>query len=168
MSWAGVEDTRVSVVSGSPPAGEGGKKNEMAGKILLEVVTPEKQLLSQQVDEVIAPGAEGEFGVLPGHCHFLSTLRIGELRYRVGDQVHHMAVLWGYAEVTPTKVTVMAEIAEKAEDIDVDRAQTALEKAENRLKAGGLPSEVKEAEISLEKARLRKKIAERARKILHP
>ena len=124
----------------------------MAGKFLLEVVTPEKLLLSQQVDEVIAPGSEGEFGVLPGHCHFLSTLRIGELRYRVGDLTNHMAVLWGYAEVTPTKVTIMAEIAEKAEQ---------------RLKAGGLPSEVKEAEIHLEKARLRKKIADRARKTGH-
>lgn len=139
----------------------------MAGKILLEVVTPEKQLLSQQVDEVIAPGSEGEFGVLPGHCHFLSTLKIGELRYRVDNQTHHMAVLWGYAEVTPTKVTVMAEVAEKAEDIDVDRATDKVEEAERRLQAGGLPSEVKEAQISLEKARLRKKIAERARKTGH-
>ncbi|HXV68327.1 MAG TPA: F0F1 ATP synthase subunit epsilon [Nitrospira sp.] len=139
----------------------------MAGKILLEVVTPEKQLLSQQVDEVIAPGSEGEFGVLPGHCHFLSTLRIGELRYRVGDRLNHMAVLWGYAEVTPTKVTVMAEIAEKAEDIDVERASVKVAEAEQRLQAGGLPSEVKEAQISLEKARLRKKIAERARKTGH-
>ncbi|TAJ10077.1 MAG: F0F1 ATP synthase subunit epsilon [Nitrospirae bacterium] len=134
----------------------------MAGKLLLEVVTPDKLLLSQQVDEVIAPGAEGEFGVLPGHCHFLSTLSIGELRYRVGDQTHHMAVLWGYAEVTPTRVTVMAEIAEKAEDIDVERAAAKVAEAETRLKVGGLPSEVKEAQISLEKARLRKKIAERA------
>jgi F-type H+-transporting ATPase subunit epsilon len=133
----------------------------MAGKILLEVVTPEKLLLSQQVDEVIAPGSEGEFGVLPGHCHFLSTLRIGELRYRVGDRMFHMAVLWGYAEVTPDRVTIMAEIAEKAEDIDVGRAQAAVESAERRLKAGGLASELKEAEISLEKARLRKKLAER-------
>ncbi|MBH0204761.1 MAG: ATP synthase F1 subunit epsilon [Nitrospira sp. ST-bin4] len=139
----------------------------MAGKILLEVVTPEKQLLSQQVDEVIAPGSEGEFGVLPGHCHFLSTLKIGELRYRVGDQTSHMAILWGYAEVTPTKVTVMAEIAEKAEDIDVERATAKVEEAEHRLQAGGLPSEVKEAQISLEKARLRKKIAERTRKTGH-
>ncbi len=139
----------------------------MAGKILLEVVTPEKQLLSQQVDEVIAPGSEGEFGVLPGHCHFLSTLKIGELRYRVGDQTSHMAILWGYAEVTPTKVTVMAEVAEKAEDIDVERATAKVEEAERRLQAGGLPSEVKEAQISLEKARLRKKIAERTRKTGH-
>jgi F-type H+-transporting ATPase subunit epsilon len=139
----------------------------MAGKILLEVVTPEKQLLSQQVDEVIAPGSEGEFGVLPGHCHFLSTLKIGELRYRVGDQTSHMAILWGYAEVTPTKVTIMAEVAEKAEDIDVERATAKVEEAERRLQAGGLPSEVKDAQISLEKARLRKKIAERARKTGH-
>ncbi|MCA1958450.1 MAG: F0F1 ATP synthase subunit epsilon [Nitrospira sp.] len=139
----------------------------MAGKFLLEVVTPEKLLLSQQVDEVIAPGLEGDFGVLPGHCHFLSMLRIGELRYRVGDQINHMAVLWGYAEVTPTRVTVMAEIAEKAEDIDVERATAKVEEAERRLKQGGLPSDVKEAQISLEKARLRKKIAERARKVAH-
>jgi F-type H+-transporting ATPase subunit epsilon len=136
----------------------------MAQKILLEVVTPEKLLLSQQVDMVIAPGSEGEFGVLPGHCHFLSTLRIGELRYQTDDVWHYMSVLWGFAEVTPTKVTVMAEVAEKAEDIDVERAQAAVEKAEQRLHAGGLPSEVKEAEISLEKARLRRKIAEHAKR----
>ncbi|MDH5639712.1 MAG: F0F1 ATP synthase subunit epsilon [Nitrospira sp.] len=139
----------------------------MAGKILLEVVTPEKLLLSTQVDEVIAPGAEGDFGVLPGHCHFLSALRIGELRYRVGEQAHNMAILWGYAEVTPTHVTVMAEIAEKAEDIDVERATAKVEEAERRVLAGGLPSDVKDAQISLEKARLRKKIAERARKTSH-
>lgn len=139
----------------------------MAGKLLLEVVAPDKLLLSQEVDEVIAPGSEGEFGVLPGHCHFLSTLRIGELRYRGGDRTGYMSILWGYAEVTPSKVTIMAEVAEKAEDIDVDRAVAAVEKAEQRLKAGGLPSEVKEAEISLEKARLRKKIADRVRKSGH-
>ncbi|HVG02385.1 MAG TPA: F0F1 ATP synthase subunit epsilon [Nitrospira sp.] len=134
----------------------------MARKILLEVVTPEKMLLSQEVDMVIAPGSEGEFGVLPGHCHFLSTLRIGELRYQTGDIWHYMSVLWGFAEVTPTKVTVMAEVAEKAEDIDIGRAQQAVEMAEQRLQAGGLPSEVRDAQITLEKARLRKKIADRA------
>jgi F-type H+-transporting ATPase subunit epsilon len=139
----------------------------MPGTILLEVVTPEKLLLSQQVEEIIAPGSEGEFGVLPGHCHFLSTLRIGELRYRIGDHTNSMAVLWGFAEVTPTKVTVMAEIAEKAEDIDVERAAAKVAEAERRLQAGGLPSEVKEAQVSLEKARLRKKIAEHARKTSH-
>ncbi|MGH2362491.1 MAG: F0F1 ATP synthase subunit epsilon [bacterium] len=136
----------------------------MAAKLLLEVVTPDHLLLSQQVDEVIAPGTEGEFGVLPGHCHFLSTLKIGELRYRVGEVTSYMSVLWGFAQVTPTKVTILAEIAEKAEDIDVGRAETAVEKAKQRLEVGGLPSELKEAQISLEKARLRKKIAERVRR----
>jgi F-type H+-transporting ATPase subunit epsilon len=140
----------------------------MAGKILLEVVTPEKLLLSQQVDELIAPGVEGEFGVLPGHTYFLSMLKIGELRYRVGDQTIYMSVLWGFAEVTPKKVTILAEIAEKAEDIDVERATQKVAEAEQRLKVGGLPSDLKEAQISLEKARLRKRIAERARKSGHP
>jgi F-type H+-transporting ATPase subunit epsilon len=136
----------------------------MAGKILLEVVTPEKLLLSQQVDELIAPGVEGEFGVLPGHTYFLSMLKIGELRYRVGDQTNYMSVLWGFAEVTPKKVTILAEIAEKAEDIDVERATQKVAEAEQRLQVGGLPSDLKEAQISLEKARLRKRIAERARR----
>jgi len=135
----------------------------MASKLLLEVVAPDKLLLSQQVDEVIAPGAEGDFGVLPGHAHFLTTLKIGELRYRTGETTRYMSVLWGFAEVTPTKVTVLAEIAEKAEDIDVERAQASLEKAERQLQAGGLlPSDVEAVRVSLEKARLRKKIAERA------
>ena len=139
----------------------------MNGKLLLEVVTPDHLLFSQQVDEVIAPGAEGEFGVLPGHCHFLSTLRIGELRYRIGETTHYMSVLWGFAEVTPQKVTILAEIAEKAEDIDVERAQAVVAKAEQRLEVGGLPSEVEEAKVSLEKARLRKKIAEHTRRTSH-
>jgi len=139
----------------------------MAEKILLEVVTPEKLMLSQQVDELIAPGVEGEFGVLPGHSHFLSMLKIGELRYRVGDQTNFMSVLWGFAEVTPKKVTILAEIAEKAEDIDVERATQKVAEAEQRLKVGGLPSDLKEAQISLEKARLRKRIAERARRDPH-
>jgi len=135
----------------------------MAGKILLEVVTPEHLLLSKQVDEVIAPGAEGEFGVLPGHAPFISMLKIGELRYKVDNTWTYMAVLWGYAEVIPSKVTILAEIAEKAEDIDVERATKKVTEAEERLKVGGLPSDLKEAQISLEKARLRKRIAERAR-----
>jgi len=136
----------------------------MAGKLLLEVVTPDHLLLSQQVDEVIAPGTEGEFGVLPGHAHFLSTLTIGDLRYRVGEVTSHMSVLWGFAQVTPTRVTILAEIAEKAEDIDIERAEASVAKAQRRLEVGGLPSELKEAQISLEKARLRKKLAERARR----
>lgn len=134
-----------------------------SGKILLEVVTPDHLLLSKEVDYVSAPGSEGDFGVLPGHCHFLTTLRIGELQFRVGEKTEYMSVLWGFVEVTPTKVTVLAEVAEKAEDIDVDRAEAAVRKAEEKLERGGLPSEVEEARVSLEKARLRKKIADRHR-----
>lgn len=133
------------------------------GKILLEVVTPDHLLLSKEVDYVSAPGSEGDFGVLPGHCHFLTTLRIGELQFRVGEKIEYMSVLWGFVEVTPTKVTVLAEVAEKAEDIDVDRAEAAVRKAEEQMERGGLPSEVEEARVSLEKARLRKKIADRHR-----
>ena len=136
----------------------------MAGKILLEVVTPEHLLLSKQVDEVIAPGSDCELGVLPGHAAFLTTLKIGELRYKIGDTWSYMSVLWGYAEVNPTKVTILAEIAEKAEDIDGERAAQKVAEAEQRLQTGGLPSDLKEAEISLEKACLRKKIAERTRR----
>ena len=141
----------------------GSAATESSGKILLEVVTPEHRLLSKEVDYVSAPGSEGDFGVLPGHCHFLTTLRIGELQYRVGEQTDYMSVLWGFAEVTPTKVTILAEIAEKAEDINVERAEVAVRKAEERLERGGLPSELEEARVSLEKARLRQKIAGRHR-----
>jgi F-type H+-transporting ATPase subunit epsilon len=135
----------------------------MAAKLFLEVVTPDRLLLSQPVDEVIAPGSEGEFGVLPGHAHFLTTLKIGELQYRTGEQTRYMSILWGFAEVTPSKVTILAEIAEKAEDIDVGRARAAVEQAERQLESGGLlPSDVEAVRVSLEKARLRQKIAERA------
>lgn len=138
--------------------------SDTAGKILLNVVTPEKLLVSEYVDQVSAPGTEGDFGVLPGHCHFLTTLRIGELHYRMGETERYLSVLWGFADVTPNQVTILAEIAEKAEDIDVERAQAAVAKAEEHLERGGLPSEVEEAKVSLEKARLRRKIAERLQK----
>jgi len=133
----------------------------MPGKILLEIVSPEKLLLSQEVDEVIAPGTEGEFGVLPGHCQFLSSLRVGELRYKVGGETHYVSIMWGFADVTPRRVTILAEVAEKAEDIDLERAQAKVLEAQARLEAGGSREEIEAALTSLEKARLRKKVAER-------
>ena len=135
-----------------------------SGAIRLDVVTPEKLLLSEYVDQVSAPGTEGDFGVLPGHCHFLTTLRIGELHYRIGETVHYLSVLWGFADVTPHQVTILAEVAEKAEDIDVEQAHVAVARAEEALERGGLPSEVEAARVSLGKARLREKVAERIRK----
>ena len=130
-------------------------------QFLLEIVTPEKLLFSQGVDFVVVPGSEGDFGVLPGHCLLLSKLRIGELQYTTGETTESVSILSGLAEVTPTRVTILADVAEKAEEIDIERAQAALQRAEEHLERGGLPSEVEEAKVSLEKARLRKKIAER-------
>jgi F-type H+-transporting ATPase subunit epsilon len=133
----------------------------MPGKILLEIVSPDKLLLSQEVEEVIAPGSEGEFGVLPGHTPFLSSLRVGELRYKVGGETHYVSIMWGFVDVTPRRVTVLAEVAEKAEDIDLERAQAKLLEAQARLEASGSSEEIEAAMMSLEKARLRKKVAER-------
>ena len=90
-----------------------------------------------------------------------TNLRIGELQYTTGETTESVSILSGLAEVTPTRVTILADIAEKAEEIDIERAQAALQRAEEHLERGGLPSEVEEAKVSLEKARLRKKIAER-------
>lgn len=131
---------------------------------LLDIVTPDKLLLSQEVDQVICPGADGEFGVLPGHCRFLSSLRVGELRYRIGDETRYLTMMWGFVEVTPTRVTVLAEVAEKTEDIDVERAQAKVLAAEAKVAAGGSREDMEAALTSLEKARLRKKVAERARR----
>ena len=126
----------------------------MAERIQFDLVTPERLLVSEEVDEVIAPGSEGEFGVRPGHCNFLSTLRIGELRYLKGDQWSHLSISWGYAEVKPERITVLAEMAERAEEIDMARAEAAAKKAEQRL-AAGKEEEMAAARRQLEKALLR-------------
>ncbi len=107
----------------------------MASTIKLEVVTPERLLVSEDVDEIIAPGYEGEFGVLPEHTQFLAILAIGILRYRKGAEIRKMAVGGGFAEVLPDRVVVMADVAEKAEEIDVERARRAHARAEEALKA---------------------------------
>jgi F-type H+-transporting ATPase subunit epsilon len=106
----------------------------MASTIRLELVTPERLLLSEEVDEVIAPGYEGEFGVLPEHTQFLAILNIGMLRYRKGSAMEKIALGGGFAEVTPERVVVMADTAERADEIDVERAQRARDRAEARLK----------------------------------
>ncbi len=101
---------------------------------LLEVVTPNRLLLSERVDEITAPGEFGEFGVLHGHIPFLATLGIGEVMYRKGEQKRYIAVSWGFAEVLGDKVTILAEIAELDTEIDVERARRKKEKAEEELK----------------------------------
>jgi len=106
----------------------------MASTIRLELVTPERLLLSEEVDEVVLPGYEGEFGVLPGHTQFLAILNIGVMWYRKESAVKRIALGGGFAEVTPERVVVMADTAERAEEIDLERAQRARDRAEGRLK----------------------------------
>jgi F-type H+-transporting ATPase subunit epsilon len=106
----------------------------MASTVRLELVTPERLLVSEEVDEVIASGYEGEFGVLPEHTQYLAILSIGVLRYRKGDEVRKVAVGGGFAEVTPDRVVILADVAEKAEEIDVDRARKAHERAEGAIR----------------------------------
>jgi F-type H+-transporting ATPase subunit epsilon len=106
----------------------------MGSRIRLELVTPQRLLVSEDVDEVILPGYDGEFGVLPEHTQYLAILSIGVLRYRKGEETTPVALGGGFAEVIPERVVVLADVAEKADEIDVDRAQRARERAEAALK----------------------------------
>jgi F-type H+-transporting ATPase subunit epsilon len=106
----------------------------MASTIRLELVTPERMVLAEDVEEVVIPGYEGEFGVLPGHTLYLSIVKIGVLWYRKGGEMHKIALGGGFAEVTPGRVVVMADTAERAGEIDLDRARRAKERAEAEIK----------------------------------
>jgi F-type H+-transporting ATPase subunit epsilon len=134
----------------------------MAEKLTLDMVTPYKKVLSQEVDEVTAPGDIGEFGVLPGHAPMLTTLKIGALSYRQGSETFHVAVNWGYVEVVEDKVTVLVETAEPADQIDLERAKAALGRAEEALKK--LSPEDKDfvvLQAALERAMIRIQVAGR-------
>ena len=100
----------------------------------LEIVTPEGLLLREPVDEIIAPGEEGYFGVRPGHTPMLATLGMGELSYRRGGAWHRLSCFSGWCEVLPDRVNVLADIGERASDIDVGRAEQAMRRAADRLK----------------------------------
>jgi len=132
----------------------------MADKLKLELVTPYKKVLTEEVDEITATGALGEFGILPGHAPFLTSLKIGEFSYKAGGVVQHLAVNWGYFEVEDDKVTVLVETAEKADEIDLQRAKAALGRAEEALKK--LTPEDKDFrvyEAALERAMIRMQVA---------
>lgn len=103
--------------------------------LTLEVVTPEGLLLREEVDDVTAPGQQGYFGVRPGHTPFLATLGAGEISYGRDNRRFHMTCFWGFCEVLPDRVSILAEIGERAEDIDVGRAEAALRRAQERLRA---------------------------------
>lgn len=134
----------------------------MENKLKLEIVTPNGLILSDEVDEVVCSGSEGEFGVLPGHVPFFTTLKIGMLTYKKGNEARFIFVNWGYAEVGPDRVMVLADSAEKSEDIDVERAKIAMKRAEERLKQMAEVDHVR-ATSSLDRSFARISVAERRR-----
>jgi F-type H+-transporting ATPase subunit epsilon len=133
------------------------------GKLLLEIVTPQGLVFSEEVDEVTATGSEGEFGVLPGHVPFVTTLKIGLLSCKTGNSVKHFFVNWGYAEVGAEKMLVLADSAELSDEIDVERAKAAMKRAEERLKQAE-HIDFHRAELALERAVTRIQLTELRRK----
>lgn len=130
----------------------------MADTIQLEIVTPERLVVNEVVDYIEIPGKTGYLGVLPGHAPLISELAAGELSYRTGNQTKRVAVAWGFAEVLQTKVTILAETAEKAEEIDTARAEAAKKKAEAELQKAGLEGNA-DAEAALQRATARLDVA---------
>jgi F-type H+-transporting ATPase subunit epsilon len=136
----------------------------MVDKLELEVVTPDRLVVKEPVDIVMAIGALGEFGILPNHIPFLTTLQPGELRYRKDGQLEYMAVTGGFAEVSNNKVTILAEAAERAREIDIDRAKRAKERAEKRLAMAKTEAiDYLRAEAALKRSLVRLSIGEKAR-----
>ena len=134
-------------------------------KLTLEIVTPDRALVNEEVDEVQLPGAEGYFGVLPGHTPLLATLHVGELWYRVGQEKHYLAIAFGFVEVLPDRVTVLAQIAERPQDIDVPRAEAAKRRAEERIAQTTAQPDLdfERARIAMMKSLVRLQVATRAR-----
>src|SRR4026208_2195951 len=127
--------------------------------IQLTIVTPERSLVNEQVDELQIPGAEGYLGVLPGHAPLFTELKVGELSYRKGNEWTSLAVAWGFAEVLPDQVRVLAETAERAQEIDLERAMRAKERAEQRLSKGGDGIDYDRARVALQRALIRIQVA---------
>ena len=136
----------------------------MAGNIRLEVVTPEASVVSEDAQIVVAPGSLGDFGVLIGHTPFLTTLKLGTIRYKAADGVEKAVFIGsGFAEALPDKVTVLAESAERRRDIDVERVKRAIKRAEERLAAKEPDINFERANAALAKALHRLKLAETKR-----
>ena len=131
--------------------------------IELQIVTPDKVLVREQVDEVEIPGTEGYFGVLPGHTPLLSTLQVGELWYRQGSEKHYLSIAFGFVEVQPDRVTILAQTAEAAAEIDRARAEAAKKRAEERLSRPTIDMDFERARIAMLKALVRLQVESRAR-----
>lgn len=129
--------------------------------IELQIVTPERRIVQEQVDEVEIPGSEGYFGVLPGHTPLLASLAVGELWYRKGQEKFFLSIAFGFAEVLPDRVTILARIAERAEEISVERAQAARRRAEERLAKSPSDVDYERARVALMKSVARLDVASR-------
>jgi F-type H+-transporting ATPase subunit epsilon len=134
----------------------------MADTLHLQIVTPDRLLVREDCDRVQIPGKNGELGILPGHAPLISVLTIGEISYRTGSTTHYLAVAWGFAEVLPEKVTILADAAEAAEDIDVKRAQEAKARAEEAMRKGGDDLDYEATLFALRRAEVRLEVAARA------
>lgn len=132
-------------------------------KLQLHIVSAERLLVNEQVDEVQIPGVEGSFGVWPGHTPLLAMLGAGELLYRQGTSTHHFVLAFGFAEVQPDRVTILAEVAERPEEIDIARAEAAKTRAEQLLATATVDMDAERARVSLMKALIRLQVATRAR-----
>src|SRR5215467_4220274 len=133
----------------------------MTDTIQLEIVTPERQVVNDAATEVTIPGRSGYLGVLPGHAPLITELAVGEISYKTSGQTRRLAVAWGFAEVLPEKVTILAETAEKAEEIDVTRAEAAKQRAEAELSKASVEGNP-EAQAALERAVARLDVAGKA------
>jgi F-type H+-transporting ATPase subunit epsilon len=131
----------------------------MADTFQLEIVTPEKKVVETQAEEVQIPGKNGYLGVLPGHAPLITELSVGEITYRENSGEQHLAVAWGFAEVLPDKVTILAETAESPSEIDVERARKSKERAEERLTSGDTEVDVDRALDALHRAETRLEVA---------
>jgi F-type H+-transporting ATPase subunit epsilon len=126
----------------------------------LQVVTPARLMVQERVDEAQVPGRNGYLGILPGHAPLLSELQMGELSYRQGNRWTYLSAFWGFVEVLPDRVIVLAEMAERGEEIDVDRAREARERAEDRLKHAADPDvDLVRAQAALQRALVRLQVA---------
>jgi F-type H+-transporting ATPase subunit epsilon len=132
-------------------------------RLQLQIVSADRSLVNETVDEVEIPGADGYFGVLPGHTPLLALLGAGELWYRQGQEKHYLAIAFGFAEVQPAGVTILAEIAERADEIDLRRAEAAKTRAEERLARPTTDIDAERARVALLKALIRLQVASRAR-----
>jgi F-type H+-transporting ATPase subunit epsilon len=127
----------------------------------LHIVTPDRGIVREQVDEVEIPGVQGYFGVLPGHTPLLAELAVGELWYRQGQEKTYLAIAYGFAEVLPDRVTILAQIAERAEEIDPTRAEEAKKRAEERLRAAARDVDYDRARAALQKSLARLNVVSR-------